>query len=150
MNRSSGQAVGGSDRGTASSEGQEISSEEDQEPAPRTDEKSQRSSGKRTATPDARGAEKRAHHGGRSSYSSAYDLPESIPAYVLQFTSSSMQDTIAKTISSMHTSSNSMMQYERKRMYEAESECKRLEAVVNELRRSKVSCQLQLKYECFE
>jgi hypothetical protein len=111
---------------------------------------STRESGSNDDSGDARGAEKRAHSSGRSSYSSAYDLPESIPAYVLQFTSSSMQDTIAKTVSSMHTSSNSMMQYERKRMYEAESECKRLEAVVNELRRSKVSCQLQLKYECFE
>ena len=100
--------------------------------------------GKRTATHDnnrekecSSSSEKRPH---REQYTpSAYDLPESVPSYVLQFTSFNMRETMTAAISTMQTSSMSIVHNERQRAEEAESRCKKLEKVIKELDQSKVT-----------
>ena len=111
--------------------GREGSDDEEQSSGRQAHNKRQRQFSPRpSAGSNAR--EKHAHR------SSAYNLPESIPSYMLQFASFNMQETVATAISTMQTSSMSIAQNERLRAEEAESRCKKLEKTIRELDQSKV------------
>ena len=117
--------------GDAPDMGREGSDDEEQSSGQQAHNKRQRQFSPRpSAGSNAR--EKQPHR------SSAYNLPESIPSYMLQFASFNMQETVATAISTMQTSSMSIAQNERLRAEEAESRCKKLEKTIRELDQSKV------------
>jgi hypothetical protein len=107
-----------------------MSDEEYGEPAPRPEERSKNSSGKRTAAPgddDNTSSQ-------QGSSSKRHNSSESISSSVLQSTLA----TAISTIMAHNIGSNSAMQMEWKRAEEAVAECRRLEAVVRETGKLKV------------
>ena len=80
------------------SAGRELSEDEEEDSVPRPTNR--HSSGKRTATPGEEGSSSQQgdSSGEKRQNRSAYDLPESVPAYVLQFTTDSILASMSKTI----------------------------------------------------